>query len=89
LNESALDALRVLRDRLGKPLIIRSAYHSPVHNCAVGIVKRSKHMEHVAVAMTNRDPVVFEAAAREVGFILPRFYPRSGFTHIDLGPARQ
>jgi len=29
------------------------------------------------------------AAAREVGFLGFGFYPRSGFMHIDLGPARQ
>jgi len=33
--------------------------------------------------------VAFEAAAREVGFLGFGFYPRSGFIHIDLGPARQ
>jgi hypothetical protein len=31
----------------------------------------------------------FEAAAREVGFLGFGYYPRSGFIHIDLGPARQ
>jgi hypothetical protein len=31
--------------------------------------------------------VAFEAAAREVGFL--GFYPRPGFIHVDLGPARQ
>jgi hypothetical protein len=39
--------------------------------------------------MTNHDPVAFEAAAREVGFLGFGFYPRSGFMHVDLGPARQ
>jgi hypothetical protein len=29
------------------------------------------------------------AAAREVGFLGFGFYPRSGFMHVDLGPARQ
>ena len=40
------------------------------------------------IAMSNHDPAVFEAAAREVGFLGFGFYPRSGFIHIDLGPAR-
>jgi zinc D-Ala-D-Ala carboxypeptidase len=32
LHPAALDKLQALRDRLGKPLIIRSAYRSPEHN---------------------------------------------------------
>jgi len=91
LHPEALDKLQALRDRLGKPLILRSAYRSPEHNSAVGGAPRSKHMDGTAfdVAMANHDPVVFEAAAREVGFLGFGFYPRSGFIHIDLGPARQ
>jgi hypothetical protein len=38
--------------------------------------------------MSNHDPVAFEAAAREVGFLGFGYYPRSGFMHIDLGPSR-
>jgi zinc D-Ala-D-Ala carboxypeptidase len=41
------------------------------------------------IAMSNHDPVTFEAAARAVGFLGFGFYPRSGFMHVDLGPARQ
>jgi len=41
------------------------------------------------IAMSNHDPVVFEAAARAVGFLGFGFYPRSGFMHVDLGPARK
>jgi zinc D-Ala-D-Ala carboxypeptidase len=40
------------------------------------------------IAMSNHDPVAFEAAARAVGLLGFGFYPRSGFMHIDLGPAR-
>jgi zinc D-Ala-D-Ala carboxypeptidase len=91
-NEAALDKLQALRDRVGKPLIIRSAYRSPEHNRAVGGAKASKHLEGIAfdIAMANHDPEVFEAAARAVGFRGFGFYPRSGFIHIhiDLGPAR-
>ena len=47
-------------------------------------------MEGIAfdVAMANHDPEAFEAAARAIGFRGFGFYPRSGFIHIDLGPAR-
>jgi hypothetical protein len=90
LHEDALDKLQALRDRLGKPLIVRSAYRSPTHNRAVGGAPRSKHLDGTAfdIAMTNHDPVAFEEAARAVGFKGFGFYPRSGFMHIDLGPAR-
>jgi zinc D-Ala-D-Ala carboxypeptidase len=91
LHPEALDRLQALRDRLGKPLIVRSAYRSPEHNRTVGGARRSKHMDGTAfdIAMANHDPVAFEAAAREVGFLGFGFYPRSGFIHVDLGPARQ
>lgn len=90
LHPEALDKLQALRDRLGKPLIVRSAYRSPDHNRAVGGAKASKHMEGTAfdIAMANHDPAAFEAAARAVGFLGFGYYPRSGFMHIDLGPAR-
>ena len=90
VNEDALDKLQALRDRLRKPLILTSAYRSPEHNRAVGGAKRSKHMEGIAfdVRMDNHDPHEFEAAARAVGFTGFGYYPRSGFMHIDTGPAR-
>ncbi|MEZ5747609.1 MAG: D-Ala-D-Ala carboxypeptidase family metallohydrolase [Paracoccaceae bacterium] len=91
LHPEALDKLQALRNRLGKPLIVRSAYRSPEHNRAVGGAKASKHMDGTAfdIAMSNHDPVAFESAARAVGFLGFGFYPRSGFMHVDLGPARQ
>ena len=91
VNEPALDRLQALRDRLGKPLIVRSAYRSPEHNSAVGGATRSKHMNGAAfdIEMSNQDPVALEAAAQAVGFLGFGFYPRSGFMHVDLGPARQ
>jgi len=69
---------------------VRSAYRSPEHNRAVGGAKASKHMDGTAfdIAMANHDPVEFEKAARAVGFLGFGTYPRSGFMHVDLGPAR-
>ncbi|MBN8291863.1 DUF882 domain-containing protein [Rhodobacter sp. NTK016B] len=90
INTEAMDSLQRLRNRLAKPLIVLSAYRSPEHNRAVGGAPASKHMQGTAfdIAMTNHDPVAFEAAARAVGFLGFGYYPRSGFMHIDLGPAR-
>ena len=91
VNEAALDRLQALRDRLGKPLIVRSAYRSPEHNRAVGGAKRSKHMEGTAfdIAMSNHDPVAFESAAHDAGFLGFGFYSKTNFMHIDLGPKRK
>ena len=91
LVPEAMDRLQELRDLLGKPLIVRSAYRSSEHNASLkGASPRSKHMDGTAfdIAMANHDPVAFEAAAREVGFLGVGYYGRSGFIHIDLGPAR-
>lgn len=90
INTEAMDKLQALRTKLGKPLIVLSAYRSPEHNKAVGGAKASKHMlgEALDISMVNQDPVAFEAAAREAGFLGFGYYPRSGFIHIDLGPAR-
>src|SRR5690606_29939959 len=91
VNAAALDKLQALRDRLGKPLIVRSSYRSPEHNRAVGGATRSKHLDGAAfdIAMAHPHPGAFGAAAREVGFLGCAFSPRSGLIHIDLGPARQ
>lgn len=90
INTEAMDTLQRLRNRLAKPLIVLSAYRSPEHNRAVGGAPASKHMLGTAfdIAMSNHDPVAFEEAARAVGFLGFGYYPRSGFMHIDLGPAR-
>ena len=65
INTEALDKLQTLRNRLGKPLIVRSAYRSPSHNKAVGRAKASKHMDGIAfdIAMSNHNPAAFAQAA--------------------------
>lgn len=90
ITEAAMDKLQALRDLLGKPLIVNSAYRSEAHNRAVGGAKNSYHLKAEAfdVRMDNHDPVEFEAAARKVGFTGFGYYPKNGFMHIDIGPAR-
>ena len=90
LNADALDRLQALRNALGKPLIVNSAYRSPEHNKRVGGAKASKHLEGTAfdISMANHDPETFIAAARKAGFKGIGTYPRSNFVHIDTGPAR-
>jgi hypothetical protein len=90
INEEALDKLQALRNRLGRPVIITSAYRSKAHNAAVGGAQESMHMQGKAfdVRMDNHDPAEFEAAAREVGFTGFGYYPKQGFMHIDIGRSR-
>jgi zinc D-Ala-D-Ala carboxypeptidase len=90
MNEAALDKLQALRDKLGRPLLLTSAYRSPEHNKRVGGAKNSQHMLGIAfdVRMENQDPQKFEAAARAVGFTGFGYYPKQGFMHIDTGAKR-
>jgi zinc D-Ala-D-Ala carboxypeptidase len=90
VDEVALDKLQQLRDMLEIPITLVSAYRSPEHNRKVGGAKNSYHMKGCAfdISMVNQDPMVFEIAAKEVGFRGIGYYPKQGFLHIDLGPSR-
>jgi zinc D-Ala-D-Ala carboxypeptidase len=90
VNPEALDKLQALRNKLGRPILLTSAYRSRAHNKRVGGAPSSKHMlaEAFDCRMENQNPAQFEAAARSVGFLGFGYYPKSGFMHIDLGPAR-
>ena len=91
IDPSSMDKLQALRTRLGKPLIVNSAYRSPEHNKAVGGAPGSQHLLAKAfdVRMENHDPAQFEREARAVGFTGFGHYPKSNFMHIDTGPARR
>lgn len=91
VDEVALDALQRLRDELGRPLIVVSAYRSPQHNKRVGGAKNSYHLKGVAfdIRMDNHHPLEFELAARKCGFRGFGYYARAGFMHIDMGPSRK
>lgn len=91
IDTDAMDRLQKLRDTLGKPIIVTSAYRSPEHNARVKGVKNSLHMQAEAfdVSMTNHCPQQFEAAARAAGFSGFGYYSKkNNFMHIDIGPAR-
>lgn len=93
LQRKAVDALQALRDEVGKPMLIASAYRSPEHNAAVKGSPTSRHMQGDAfdVVMVGHDPKTFEEAARRAGFQGFGYYPESSppFMHIDMGPARK
>lgn len=91
VDPEAMDRLQRLRDLIGSPLMLNSAYRSPEHNRAVGGATRSQHLKARAfdVSMANHDPERFEAAARAAGFTGFGFYKRNNFIHVDIGPDRE
>lgn len=90
VNKAALDKLQELRDLVGKPIYLTSAYRSAAHNKRVGGAKSSKHMlaEAFDIQTKNHDPHELEEAARKVGFLGFGYYVDQGFLHVDMGPAR-
>lgn len=85
IDPAALDKLQALRTRLGKPLVITSAYRTPEHNRQVRGAPNSFHVQGKAydVSMLNHNPGEFERAAVAVGFRGIGHYPASNFMHID------
>jgi len=81
----AMDRLQALRDDLGQPIHLNSAYRSPEYNAKVGGAKASQHMEAKAFdpSMINHDPHKFEAAAIRAGFTAIGYYVSQNFMHID------
>ncbi|HEY9745585.1 MAG TPA: D-Ala-D-Ala carboxypeptidase family metallohydrolase [Oculatellaceae cyanobacterium] len=79
--------LQVIRDLLGKPIIINSGYRSPQHNQAVGGSQNSFHMKGMAA-----DIVVPGMAAPAVQRFLENWSGGLGcythFTHVDIRPQR-
>lgn len=50
------DNLQVLRDALGEPIKINSAYRCKSHNLSVGGVKTSKHTLGIATDLATNNP---------------------------------
>ncbi len=95
IDPHSMDCLQRLRNILGQPIHLNSAFRSKSHNRAVGGAKNSYHLTGRAydVRMRDHTPRSFERAARIAGFTGFGFYPpKNGgynFTHIDTGPARE
>lgn len=88
IDEKAMDCLQHLRNTIGRPFVIHSAYRSPSHNAAVGGAPRSRHMlaEAFDIRMSGHDPHEFQMLAEAHGFHGIGRYPDSAtpFLHIDI-----
>lgn len=85
VDEYSLDCLQALRDQLGQPVYLNSAYRSEYWNARVGGAKQSQHLKAKAFdcRMSNHDPYAFQAAAEACGFSSFGHYPEQNFMHID------
>lgn len=87
IDARAMGMLQELRNRVGRPLVIHSAYRSPRHNANVGGAPRSRHMlgEAFDIRIAGHDPHELEELARAVGFCGIGRYPESAtpFLHVD------
>jgi zinc D-Ala-D-Ala carboxypeptidase len=79
----ALDKLQKLRDKIGKPLIINSAYRSPSHNKEVGGSPNSQHLFGIAfdISLQEHNREDLTRAAEDVGFMGVGQY--NTFIHVD------
>lgn len=89
IDPDSLDKLQAMRDLIGAPLVINSAYRSPYWNRVQGGAPLSQHLKAKAydIRTKGHDPHKLESAARKVGFTSfgryhgPR-YPVP-FLHVD------
>jgi len=83
-----VERLQRLRDEVGKPVRITSAYRCPAHNKAVGGAARSWHMQAAAadVQVDGMTPAQLAPIARRVGFreVIPEGNPSAGWLHVAV-----
>ena len=79
--------LQVLRDLIGKPLLINSGYRNPNHNQSVGGAPQSLHLNGMAV-----DVVVPGMSAKALQELLKNWSGGMGcythYTHLDIRAQR-
>lgn len=85
VDPSLIQKLQELRDRIGKPIHINSAYRTAAHNRAVGGVKDSQHPKGTAADLHCPDGLTidqFAAHCEAVGFDgIGKYHT---FVHVDV-----
>jgi len=85
IDEALVDKLQRLRDELGRPMIINSAYRCPQRNAQVGGATKSQHLygRAVDISLHNQNLTGSEIAelAVDIGFKGIGLY--NSFIHLD------
>lgn len=84
ISDQLVTNLQRLRDRIGKPLNITSAYRNPSHNSAVGGASNSQHLKGTAadIYFSGVPPLEVAKLAEYIGFTGIGWY--NTFTHVDV-----
>jgi len=88
LHPALIIALQTIRDHVGKPIRVNSAFRSPAHNRAIGGASNSLHTLGLAadVVIDGMTPIEVASLASDMGLGGIKAYPT--FTHIDVGRHR-
>ena len=89
VDEKALDCLQAMRNNIGVPLVLNSAYRSEAYNKSVGGAPKSQHLLGRAFDIRITPNVTREEIkyhAKEAGFTGIGDYDT--FVHVDIGPVR-
>ncbi len=86
LHGELLRRLQLLREALGRPVIINSGYRNPAHNKAVGGSPNSYHLRGMAadIQVPGVSPQALDRAAAQAGFRGIITY--ATFVHVDIRP---
>lgn len=86
LDERLVNLLQKLRDKLGKPVNINSAYRCTKHNTAVGGVAGSNHVKGKAadIIVPGVGAAEVAKAAESVGFKGIILYTKKKFVHVAV-----
>jgi uncharacterized protein YcbK (DUF882 family) len=88
LHPALIIALQTIRDHVGKPIRVNSAFRSPTHNKAIGGASNSLHTLGLAadIVIVGMTPMEVASLASDMGLGGIKAYPT--FTHIDVGRHR-
>jgi uncharacterized protein YcbK (DUF882 family) len=83
-----IQKLQALRDKLGRPVTVVSAYRTPEYNTKCGGAPKSQHLLGKAadIKVKGKTPLDVAYAAESVGFTGIGVYTHDGnkFTHVDV-----